>query len=157
MGRDFEMIIAGSGPQEAFLRAYSRKHEFDKNITFLGRVTVFPELLRLYRQADIFILPSIAAEGVPRVIHEAMTQGCPVIATDIGSVKWQLADGAGLVIPPSNTQILTETIINVLDDKQLRQSLSANGFDRSLEFTFEKQGERLATFIKNTVPVGLLA
>ncbi len=157
MGRKFEMILAGTGPQEAYLKAYSQKHGFDTYVDFIGCISFGPKLLQHYRQADIFVLPSVAAEGVPRVIHEAMAQGCPVIATDIGSTKWQLRDGAGIVVPPANVEALTENIIRVLDDEQLRQSLSVNGFSRSMEFTFEKQVERITTFIRQYVPAELLA
>ena len=103
------------------------------------------------------MLPSVAAEGVPRVVHEAMAQGCPVIATDVGSTKWQLRGGAGIVVPPADVEALTENIIRVLDDKQLRENLSTNGFRRSLEFTFEEQAEKVATFVRQHVPAKLLA
>ncbi len=155
-GYKFEMILAGNGPEEGCLRAYSKGNGFDKYVNFVGHIPFGQRLLQYYREADIFVLPSIAAEGVPRVVHEAMSQGCPVIATDVGSIKWQLEGGAGIVVPPADAAALTESIIRVLGDKELRRCLSINGFNRSMEFTYEKQGEKIAAFVRKHIPTKLL-
>jgi glycosyltransferase involved in cell wall biosynthesis len=156
MGREFRMDLIGTGPSKAYLKSYAHQNGFDKWVNFAGYVPLEPGLLEYYRQADIFVLPSVAGEGVPRVTHEAMSQGCPVIATDIGSTKWQLAGGAGIVVPPANVEALTENIVRVLDDEGLRRSLSVKGFSRSMEFTFEKQAEKIAAFVKKNIAAELL-
>jgi glycosyltransferase involved in cell wall biosynthesis len=157
MDRNFEMVMIGSGPQEENLRRYAREHDFEQNVQFTGQISSREILLQHYRQADIFILPSVAGEGVPRVIHEAQSQGCPVIATDIGSTRWQLEDNCGIVIPPGIADVLAYKIIQVLDDGGVRSRLSINGFQRSLEFTYEKQGDKIANFVNKYVPVTLLS
>jgi len=149
--------MIGSGPQEENLRRYAREHDFEQNVQFTGQISSREILLQHYRQADIFILPSVAGEGVPRVIHEAQSQGCPVIATDIGSTRWQLEDNCGIVIPPGIADVLAYKIIQVLDDGGVRSRLSINGFQRSLEFTYEKQGDKIANFVNKYVPVTLLS
>jgi len=157
MGREFRIDLVGTGPSKAYLESYAQQNGFGEWVNFVGYVPLGPKLLEYYRHADVFVLPSIAGEGVPRVTHEAMSQGCPVIATDIGSIKWQLEGGAGIVVPPVNVAALTESIIRVLGDKELRRRLSINGFNRSMEFTFEKQSEKIAAFVKKYVPHELLA
>jgi glycosyltransferase involved in cell wall biosynthesis len=98
----------------------------------------------------------VAGEGVPRVIHEAQSQGCPVIATDIGSTRWQLDGEAGIVIPPANTNALRENMLRVIDEEELRRKLSLNGFRRALEFTYEKQRQKIEGFVRKYCPAGIL-
>jgi len=156
MGRKFEMVMIGSGPKKLQLEEFSRQKGFSEFVKFMGRVTFGDVLLECYRKADVFILPSVGGEGVPRVIHEAMSQGCPVIATDVGSTKWQLENESGIVIPPGDVKALTENLIKLLDDRELRKKLSLNGFNRSKEFTFEKQKEKIAKFVRENVDSELL-
>lgn len=155
-GSKFNLTLAGAGPEQNCLADYARRHTFADRIKFLGYVPFGRQLLDLYHQADAFVLPSTGGEGVPRVLHEAMSQGCPVIATDIGSTKWQLENDAGIVVPPGNAQVLSEAISSVLTNKLLRQNLSEKGYERSLQFTFENQAAQIAAFVRQYVPAKLL-
>ncbi|MEP5568696.1 MAG: glycosyltransferase family 4 protein [Halioglobus sp.] len=146
-GRQFEMTMVGTGPLMEQLVTYSVENGFDKDVTFPGRIAHGQALYDYFRAADIFVLPSVAAEGVPRVTHEAMAFGCPVIATDIGSVSWQLDKSAGIVVPPGEPKELASAISMLLDDIDLRSSLSAQGFQRSLEFSYEDQKKAIASFV----------
>jgi glycosyltransferase involved in cell wall biosynthesis len=157
LGYKFEISLVGDGPLKNYLKTYSEKYGLDQYVNFVEHLSFGPKLLEYYKQADVFVLPSIAGEGVPRVVHEAMSQGCPVIATDVGSIKWQLEAGAGIVIPPADTEALTQNIIRILEDERLRKNLSIKGFARSMEFTYEKQAEKVAAFVRKCVPSELLA
>ena len=140
-GIDFRMNLAGEGHQRNELFDYSLKNGFGDKVHFLGQVPHGEALYRLYRQADLFVLPSISAEGVPRVTHEAMIFGCPVIATDIGSIRWQLSGGAGLVIKPGDVDELYSSIKKVLMDKDYRRDLIRAGYEKSKLFSWEAQKE----------------
>ncbi|MBW8034271.1 MAG: glycosyltransferase family 4 protein [Planctomycetes bacterium] len=156
VGHQFEVKLVGDGPQKEKLRAFADENGFGDNVHFVGYVPFGESLLEYYRNADIFILPSIAGEGVPRAIHEAMSQGCPVIATDIGSTKWQLQENAGIVIPSCDVGALTTSILKVFDDNESRECMARKAFERSLEFTFEKQTARIAEFVRKYAPENLL-
>jgi len=52
---------------------------------------------RVYAEARILLAPYPANEGSPRVIAEAQTQGIPVIATDVPSLRFAAGDGAVFV------------------------------------------------------------
>ena len=147
-GQRFEMIMVGSGPMIRDLKEYALCSGYADSVNFVGNIAHGEELYKYFRGSDVFVLPSVAAEGVPRVTHEAMALGCPVIATDIGSVAWQLQCGAGLVVPPNDAESLAHAISQVLGDVNLRRSLSEKGYFRSLDFTYEKQKKAIADFIK---------
>jgi glycosyltransferase involved in cell wall biosynthesis len=95
-----DLSIVGGGPLEPELRAAFAR----PNIRFLGRLDD-PALFRLQRQADGFVFASLY-EGMPTVILEAMTNGLPVIATDIGAVTTMVDDANGIVIPPGSADAL---------------------------------------------------
>ena len=50
-----------------------------------------------FNAADIFVLPS-ANEGSPNVIKEAMACNCPIVATDVGDIRWVIGDTEGCYI-----------------------------------------------------------
>ena len=67
-----------------------------------------PELLDLYRRADIFALPT-RNEAYGHVFIEAMAAGLPVIATDINAIPEIVTPGEGLLFPPDDPAALAET------------------------------------------------
>lgn len=75
---DFGLIMIGSGPMDAELRAYARELGLASCVTFTGqRDNPFP----LFRAARVGLLTSIS-EGFPNVILEMMACGVPgIVAT----------------------------------------------------------------------------
>lgn len=57
-----------------------------ENVRFLGVIRGKEHLLKIYRETRVLMLPSLA-EGMPTVILEAMSQGTPVIGSDVGAVS----------------------------------------------------------------------
>ncbi|BBW90321.1 glycosyl transferase [Pseudoalteromonas sp. PS1M3] len=104
-------------------------------ITFLGeRNDVDKYLLKM----DIFLL--IANwEGFPRSILEAMRSSLPIIASDVGGVSEAINDAInGYLIPRGDSDLLTERLKNLIQDKGLRASIGVrNRADYIKYFTFE--------------------
>lgn len=147
LGRSFEMVVIGDGPLVTELTEYANNGGFLNSIIFKGRIPYGKELIDQISRSDVLVLPSIGSEGVPRVTHEAMAVGCPVIAADIGSISWQLQGESGVLVRPADANVLTEAIIRVLDDSVYRRTLSSNGRLRAEQFTFEMQIKKLKEFI----------
>src|ERR1700754_2865509 len=55
------------------------------------------DIPRYLNEAHVLVLPSFM-EGSPNVIKEAMASNCPVVATDVGDVKWVLGNTQGCFI-----------------------------------------------------------
>jgi glycosyltransferase involved in cell wall biosynthesis len=80
------------------------------------------ELSELYAATHLVVMPSLR-EALPSVISEAMFVGRPVVATNVGAVREQLA-GFGKVVPPRNSELLASGIREVLDryDEHVRRA-----------------------------------
>lgn len=69
-----------------------------------------PDLVPYYLSAcDIIVLTSYA-EGSPNVIKEAMACNCPIVATDVGGIRWLLGDLKGHYITSFEPENVAEKI-----------------------------------------------
>ena len=76
--------------------------------------------------STIVILPSLT-EGLPNVILEALTLGCAIVATRVGGTPELISHmHNGLLVEPSNPSSIAKAIMQLLDDSELRETLSAN-------------------------------
>ena len=102
------------------------------NLRRLGPV-VDDDLWALYRHATLFALPS-RHEGFGLPIVEAMSQGAPVVASDIEVLR-EVSGGAALLVQPEQTRQWADAIEGLLDDPSARSSLSEAGRVNSSRFT----------------------
>lgn len=113
-------------------------------VVFSGRV-FHPAVHEHYRDADIFVFPSVWDEpfGVP--VIEAMASEVPVIATRVGGIPEMIEDGKnGLLVEADNAEALAGAILRLLENEDLRRSLGKAGRQRAVEqFSFDMIAERL--------------
>jgi glycosyltransferase involved in cell wall biosynthesis len=103
------------------------------NVEFTGYVSN-PE--EYYRQSAVFVLPSLA-EGLPRVVLEAMACGRPVITTPI--LKPVLRDGVdGVYIPMRDVQALKQKMLYFYNHREEVARMGANASERARLFTWER-------------------
>jgi glycosyltransferase involved in cell wall biosynthesis len=92
-----------------------------------------PELLGLYRRADVFVLPTLA-DCFSIASIEAMAAGLPVICTAMGGIPDIVEHGrTGYLLPPGDGVALGEALRRLIDDPQLRRSFSHAGRCRAVE------------------------
>jgi glycosyltransferase involved in cell wall biosynthesis len=143
----FSLTWIGRGPLEEEVRARAESLGVADRLTLRGYVPFGPELLNVYRDADLFFHVSWT-EGVPQVLIEALACGTPIVATAVGGVPTALDHGnAGLLVPPGDAVALADAIENLIDDPELRRQLVARGLDLVRELTLEAEGDRVATFL----------
>jgi len=81
------------------------------------------QVLELYREADIFVLPTWR-EGFPNVVLEAMAAGLPVVATPVGAIPDALRDGVeGYLVPPRDSALLEAALRRLVEDPEARRVL----------------------------------
>ncbi|MDA0991874.1 MAG: glycosyltransferase [Verrucomicrobia bacterium] len=75
---------------------------------------------------DIFVMPSLEREGLPRAVIEAMAQAVAVIVTQVGGLPELVEDGvSGLVIPPRDPDALAAALQRLAADSSYRETLGA--------------------------------
>ena len=90
--------------------------------------------------STLVIMPS-RMEGFGLVALEAALRGRPVVATRIEGLSDVVIDGeTGVLVPPEDTDALTEAVINLLSREDRRASLGRRARERALErFRWEDQ------------------
>ncbi|WP_291530778.1 glycosyltransferase family 4 protein [Bacteroides sp. UBA939] len=81
-----KLVIAGDADyQDEYARKLKKMCKEQENICLTGFIKG-DKLAQLYTNARIFVLPS-THEGLPIVLLEAMSYGCPILASDIPANK----------------------------------------------------------------------
>jgi glycosyltransferase involved in cell wall biosynthesis len=112
--------------------------EQNKNIFRLGFVPS-EDLIALYNNATLFIMPSIY-EGFGLPILEAMSCGCPVIASREGSLA-EVAGEAARYVDPYNVDSIIKGISEVFNNLNLQKELSQKGIIQAKKFTWKKTAD----------------
>jgi glycosyltransferase involved in cell wall biosynthesis len=82
---------------------------------------VAKDVREVWRHADIFVLPSVYREGMPRAMLEAAACGRPLIVTDVPGCRHFVRDGTeGIIVPPGDATALTEALLRLARDPTLR-------------------------------------
>ncbi|MGG3478579.1 glycosyltransferase [Peribacillus frigoritolerans] len=128
-----------------------RKHIEDKvkfmgivdRVEFLGIREDIPNLLA---ESDIFLMSS-DWEGLPLTLLEAMASGLPIVATKVGGIPDVAKHNSNaILVPRKNKELFYKAIVNLIEDFDLRNSMSEKSFLLSREFDIrvaEKQYEEL--------------
>jgi glycosyltransferase involved in cell wall biosynthesis len=104
------LVLLGDGPLKPELEKQARQTQYKDSIHFLGYRTNIEALLR---GIDVFVLSSIA-EGMPRVILEAMASGVPYISTKVGGIPEILNDeNVGQLVPARDSAALSKAMIRI--------------------------------------------
>jgi len=83
---DYSLKIAGSGPEEHHCRSLAQELGLNHRVEFLGQKTP-EEISQLLTGAIAAVIPSIWYENMPLSLLEALSQGCPVVASKIGGLS----------------------------------------------------------------------
>lgn len=123
-GTDAQLEIAGDGYLADELARRAARPPLAGRVILAGELD-WPELDRRYRQADLFVLPSFT-EGVPKVLLEAMTRGCPALSTRVGSVPRLFRDGEHLrLVAPGDATALGAAMSELLADPDAAAAMAA--------------------------------
>jgi len=116
--------FVGAGPNLDAAAQLAHQLEVDNSVVFLGNRDDIPQLLS---EHDIFVLTS-NWEGLPLSILEAMRQGLPVVASNVGGVKEAVFDQeTGFLIPRGDLKYLVCRLRQLCLDYELRRKLGQEG------------------------------
>ncbi|WP_462265433.1 glycosyltransferase family 4 protein [Mucilaginibacter sp.] len=153
VGGDSENPDDINNPELNRLRRIAAEHGVTACIKFAGRKS--RELLKYYyAAADIFIsTPWYEPFGITPL--EAMACGTPVIGSNVGGIKYSVADGrTGALVPPENPAALAEKIDELTADAGLLETMSANAIERvNTYFTWATVAKNIDKLYRTIVKV----
>lgn len=116
-----QLTVAGTALSEDLVRRYFPP-EAQNRLNVKCFVTR-GEMPDLYAQHDVFVLPSLM-EGMPLALLEAMASGMPVVTTEsCGMVDVVEDSHTGLLVPPGDAESLSQAIVRLCRDPDLRVRL----------------------------------
>jgi glycosyltransferase involved in cell wall biosynthesis len=134
-GPDVHLVLAGyEGWLEDGLVDPVDRATLGDSLRQIGRVNE-EELWALYGGALLFAFPS-RYEGFGLPVVEAMSQGTPVVASDIEAIR-EIAGGAARLVSPSAPEAWADTIEDLVDDEGERRRLGDAGVARSRELSLD--------------------
>lgn len=119
---------------EKKLMGFSKENNL--NVEFIGQIPN-ENLASFYNESDLAIFPSICLESFGMVALEAMRCGLPVIASRRPGFEQLIThnvDGI-LVDNPEDIGLLAESIIGLIKNPNVANTLGKNAYLRSFEFT----------------------
>lgn len=131
------LLIIGSGPQEALLKAQVAERQLGDSVSFLGEVEE-TEKFRLLRMSDCYVSTS-QHEGFGLVYLEAMVCGLPIVCYDHGGQTDFLQDRVtGFVVPLNHLELFRKQCETLINSIGLRRKMGNNNKRRVGEFSIDK-------------------
>jgi glycosyltransferase involved in cell wall biosynthesis len=117
-----QLTAVGEGPKLDEFRGLAR----GLDVTFAG---FHRDVMPFYRDADIFIMPSIGLEGLPLVSLEAMGHGLPCLFSDLSVHREITANGhAAALFRTGDAEDLRQKLCALLEDAAERDRLARAGY-----------------------------
>ncbi len=105
--------------------------QLNNNVQFINQYLPLSELLEYLQLTDIYLFTSKDRnQAVSGTFSYAISCGCPIISTPIPHALEVLNGGTGIIIDFENAQQLAEQVNILLDDEELRKTISSNGIHK---------------------------
>ena len=141
---DVDLLLIGTAVRkeyEAMLHEITRQSGISERVHFLGQIRN-EDLPLYYNASDLFILPSIKAEGVPKVLMEAAACNLPYFTSPIGGIPAFLREiGGGMLIEPGSPENICRALIDFFshppEKQDVREKARKHSWDVILRSTVE--------------------
>jgi glycosyltransferase involved in cell wall biosynthesis len=149
-GLSVEWWCAGDGPSRKSLEDLALELGLTDRVKFWGYVPHGPDLFKLYKDADIFVLPSLT-EGLPNALLEAMAHSLPVVASAVGGIPGAVKDGVqGILVEPGQPDLLADAISRLAENPDEVNQMRRAAFRKAQQFSAESLAERSRQLILQT-------
>jgi len=126
---NIKFLIIGDGLEKDDLQKKAKQLNLN-NLNFLG---IYPheKIYTFLKYSDVSIIPlrnENLKDSVPSKLFESLGAGCPVILSAVGeSLSILKESNGGLSIDPGDSKALTDSILKLYNNEDLRKKMSKNG------------------------------
>jgi glycosyltransferase involved in cell wall biosynthesis len=118
--KNFALFIIGEGEERSELEEMIKSLRLENYVFLSGGLDRAADILPAF---DIYACSSVK-EGFPYCILEAMYGGLPIVSTNVGGIPDMVEHNInGLLVESKNPDQLSERILKLLTDKNLRKKL----------------------------------
>ncbi len=142
---NFELAMVGAGRCLPEMKALALKLGLADRVEFLDELSSGPSIFEFLDSIDLFVMPS-RAEGLPRALVEAMSRGCPCIASAVGGIP-EVLEPSDLV-PPNSPEALAKLILQVAADSDRLLAMSARNLVKAAQFSPQTLNESRRAFLE---------
>lgn len=136
--KELKLVIVGSAMWKDKLLSIPK--EIEQDLVFLGHLKI-KELAKVTASAfALTYVPYFEGFGIPLV--EAMKCGVPILAADATCLP-EVAGDAAIYCDPFDINSITNNMIELFNNKQLRKELALNGLKRSEVYHWNLSAEKI--------------
>ncbi len=132
LGKTHPTIVQQEGEKyREMLEAKVTELKLQNNVRFVNEYLKLPILLDYLQLTNIYLFTSKDPnQAVSGTFSYAVSCGCPVISTPIPHAREVLDNKNGIIVDFENSQQLSDAIILLLDNKELRTEISSNSLHK---------------------------
>jgi glycosyltransferase involved in cell wall biosynthesis len=144
--------LLGEAEQQAILKAATDAGVAER-VRLAGAVPL-DRLMPMYRDYDIFVLPTGPGEGIPRVLLEAMAAGLPIVTTRVSGISSLIRhEENGLLVDEGSFEPLCAAVRRLVESPALRQSLIRGGYATASAHTLERQAAEVMAAVNRELSI----
>ncbi len=138
---EIKVLVAGPGNPDEFLKEIDP--QLRNRIQFLGRLTE-DEKADFMTSVSAFVAPNTGGESFGIILAEALAGGAAVVAADIPAFDALLEHGKyGKLFKSEDSTDLAKVVIELLRNKEERDSLAMSGQEYAQRFDWSVVGEEI--------------
>ncbi|NTV29676.1 MAG: glycosyltransferase family 4 protein [Candidatus Omnitrophica bacterium] len=134
-------VLCGDGQEALRLKGLVAELSLERSFEFRPWTNDVRSEMARY---DIYVMPSLR-EGLGITLLEAMSIGCPVVASDIEGIRDVIENGVdGILVDTADPKALARAIVGLCRDPQAAAGLGRRGFEKVRErFDVRREATRL--------------
>lgn len=118
LSADWDLVLLGSGPQQAAIEDFCRQHDIQARVHLPGHQ---PHVDQWFGAADLFVLPSWY-EGLSNALLEAMACGLPTVSTRVSGIPELVEDShSGIGVPVGDMAAFADAVVQLAGDEEQRK------------------------------------
>jgi phosphatidylinositol alpha-1,6-mannosyltransferase len=151
---NLQLAMVGAGRYLPEMKTLAGKLGIADRVEFRGELPSGRPVFDFLDSIDLFVMPS-RAEGLPRALVEAMSRGCPCIASAVGGIPELLA--ADDLVPAGSPEELAKLILQVATDSNRLFAMSARNLAKADQFNPQALNESRRAFLEEVKRRSLLS